>query len=636
MPTHPPLTTENIARKLNALPDLPGCYLMKDEAEKVIYVGKAISLKNRVRSYFHGAHDPKTAALVENIVDFDTVVVGSEADALILECNLIKEYRPYYNITLRDDKHYPYLCLTLSEQFPRLLVARRTKNDGNKYFGPYVSASQMRYAMKLIRDIFPLRTCSERSFRTGQRACLNAHIGRCLAPCEGRISVQEYARLAEGVQQFLQGKTYELIRQTEQHMQQASLDLRFEEAARLRDALRALNEVQHQQQLDQRDMEGYYDVIAAASREDLAVAQVFFVRQGKVVGREHFFLSDALTGVGEETKHQATLLRRFLQEYYGGSEFMPRRIYTDPLPEDALLLRQIFSRRFAHKVEIIRPQRGDKLRLIKLVQQNAQLTLDQHMNSRERREQRAAAGVEQLRLELGLQRAPARMECYDISHIQGAYMVGSMTVFLNGVPAPKHYRRFKIKTLEGSNDFAALQEVLERRVKRGQKEREERKQPPDFGNFPDLIVIDGGKGQLSAVCERLQELGETNLAVIALAKEQEEIFKPGCSLPLRLPYESPGLQILQSLRDEAHRFAVSYHRRLRGKGQTASALDAAPGIGEARQKSLLKCFGSLKAIRQAAQEELAAVPGMNKAAAAQLYAWLHEEQLKEQLIINNE
>ena len=617
---------ETIARKLKDLPDLPGCYIMKDVAGAVIYVGKALSLKNRVRSYFHGAHDPKTEALVENIADFETVVVTSEADALILECNLIKEYQPYYNILLRDDKHYPYLCLTLSESFPRLIVARRTKNDGNKYFGPYVSAGQMRYAIQIIRDIFPLRTCSGKDFRQGQRACLNVHIGRCLAPCEGRVSTEEYERLAVGVQQFLLGKTKELIHRTEQDMHRASQELRFEEAARLRDALLALNEVQHQQQLDQRDVNGNYDVIATASREDLAVVQVFFVRQGKVVGREHFFMSDALTAGVEDATNTATLLRRFLQEYYGGGEFMPRRLYTGSLPEDAELLQKIFSLRYGHKVEIISPRRGDKLRLVKLVRQNAQLTLDQRLNSRERQEQRAAAGLEQLRQELGLKRAPVRMECYDISHIQGSYMVGSMVVFLNGVASPKHYRRFRIKTLSQSNDFAALQEVIERRVKRGRAEREERKQLPDFGNFPDLLVIDGGKGQLSAVCQRLQELGEANFDIIALAKEEEEIFKPGCSGPVRLPYESPGLQLLQGLRDEAHRFAVTYHRKLRGKGQTASLLDAAPGIGPTRRKSLLKSFGSLQAIRRAALEELAAAPGMNKAVAARLYTWLREDR----------
>ncbi|MCL1975664.1 MAG: excinuclease ABC subunit UvrC [Firmicutes bacterium] len=622
MPSFTTFAKDNIARKLSVLPDLPGCYLMKDQAGSVIYIGKALSLKKRVSSYFHGAHDPKTAALLENIVDFETVVVDSEADALILECNLIKEYQPYYNILLRDDKHYPYLCLTLSEPFPRLIVARRTKNDGNKYFGPYASAGQMRYAMRIIRDIFPLRTCLGQTFKVGQRACLNAHIGRCLAPCENRINSTDYGRITEGVQQFLQGKTKELLRRTEQDMLQASHDLRFEEAARLRDALSALNKVQHQQQLDQRDVKGYYDVIAIACGETLSVIQVFFVRQGKVVGREHFFMSNVLAYDTNDTEHIATLLRRFLQEYYGGGDFMPRYIYSEFLPEDSELLQQIFHDRYGHKVEIIKPQRGDKMRLIGLVKQNAQLTLDQHLNSRERKEQRAAAGLEQLRQELQLRHAPSRMECYDISHIQGAYMVGSMAVFINGVPTPKNYRRFKIKTLDSSNDFAALQEVIERRIKRGLAERRERKQPLDYGNFPDLVVIDGGKGQLSAVCLRLQELGEMNFDIIALAKEEEEIFMPHHLTAIRLPYESPGLQLLQGLRDEAHRFAITYHRKLRGKGQTASLLDMAPGIGPKRRASLLKSFGSIKAIQKAAVEELAAAPTMNKACAATLYEWL--------------
>ena len=608
---------ELIRQKLAALPSDPGCYLMKDDSGKIIYVGKAINLKNRVRSYFQGSHDPKTERLVEKIADFETVIVSNEVEALILEANLIKEHKPHYNILMRDDKHYPYLRLTLDEEYPRLLVARQAKADGSKYFGPYPSIGSIHRAKELVEDIFPLRTCGGRTFKQGQRACLNAHIGRCHAPCEGRINHDDYLQIVDQVSLFLQGKMPALIRQREKDMAAASEQMLFEEAARHRDAIEILRNLATQQQIDSSSGQGDFDVIALATEEAHAIVQLFFIRGGNVISRAHHIL---------RINEQATkplIMRRFLQEYYGGGDRIPRNLYLETLPEDSPLLEEAFSLSTGHRVSFSVPQRGDKKRLLNLVRENARLALENYLNSREKQEERNALALEELRQVLALENTPARIECYDISHIQGSDMVGSMVVFTNGTANSKLYRHFRIKTLDGSNDFAALQEVLQRRWSRGLKERAENKNPLDFGVFPELIVIDGGKGQLSSVLASLDELPGKKPAIISLAKQFEEIYLPHRSQPLRLPLTSPALQLLQRLRDEAHRFAITYHRRLRGKRQTHSLLDDVPEIGEQRKNSLLKSFGSFKAIQAASLDELGAAPGMNKRAAHSLFAYLH-------------
>lgn len=614
-----------LAEKLNNLPDNPGCYLMKDAQGKIIYVGKAKNLKNRVRSYFKspGMHNGKTALLVENIADFDTVIVNSEAEALILEANLIKEYTPYYNILMRDDKYYPYLCLTMTEDYPRLEVARRAKNDGNKYFGPYPGVGGMRQVIQIIKDIFPLRSCKMNSWPVGHRACLNAHIGRCKAPCEKKISKEEYAAMVNDVESFLLGKTHDLLAGMEKKMHAASKEMRFEDAAKLRDAVTAIKQVQTKQALDLSGIGGNHDIAALKATSDCAVVQLFFVRSGKVIGREHFFLTNA------ENAAHSLLMKRFLQEYYGGGQMLPPTIYVNVFPDDAELLSELFSAQAGRKVQIAVPYRGDKKRILGLVEENAELILTNHINSHEKQQEINALAVDDLRQVLKLNRLPARIECYDISHIQGTNMVGSMVVFINGAPAKQYYRRFKIKTLSGSNDFAALQEVLERRWQRGVTERQEQKKPLDFGNFPDLIVIDGGKGQLSSVLERLREIGAKDVDIISLAKQQEEIFLPGQSDSIILSRDSAALQLLQRIRDEAHRFAISYHRQLRKKDQVSSILDQAPQIGASRRRNLLQSFGSLKKIREASIEELAVVPGMNRKVAATLFEYLHSEQEKQ-------
>ena len=619
-----------IAEKLKQLPDAPGCYLMKDETGTIIYVGKAVNLKRRVSSYFRGSHEAKTQLLVADIVDFETVVVDSEDEALILEANLVKRHMPRYNILLRDDKHYPYLRLTLNEDFPRLLIARRAGRDGSRYFGPYPNVGNMHRAVEAINEIFPLRTCSGQVSGKGKRACLNSHIGRCLAPCEGRISQAEYGAVVDQVAQFLQGRSRELIKNEEAAMLQAAEKLEFEQAARHRDRAQALAQLQEKRLLDLGTGDGDYDIIAACCapsetekspesggrQDEEAVVQVFFLRAGVVVSREHFFFHHCPPGSEEG------VVSRFIMEYYGGGDRAPSQICCNVLPPDREALEALLAGQSGHKVSLSQPQRGDKKRLLGLVEENARLVLSNHLTSRLRREEKAAAGLEELRLTLGLARTPARIECYDLSHVQGTHMVGSMTVFSNGVPDPKQYRRFRIKTLEGSNDFAALQEVLERRWRRGLEEREQGKND-GFALFPDLLVIDGGKGQLHSVCQRLEELGARPNAIVSLAKREEEVFLPGSSVPLLLPRESEALHILQQIRDEAHRFAITFHRQLRGKGQVQSQLDQAPGIGEKRRMALLKAFGSLSQLKEAAVEELAAAPGMNKAAAQKLYEYLH-------------
>jgi len=606
-----------LREKLEKLPDLPGCYLMKDVSGKVIYVGKAISLKNRVRSYFRTPlPNAKTEALVEKIYDFDTVIVGNEREALILEANLIRRYDPHYNILLRDDKHYPYLRLTMEEDFPRLIVARYTEDNGSRYFGPYTNAGSMSRVLQIIQQHFPLRSCSGKSWHAGHRACLNAHIGRCKAPCVGAISKEEYAKIVEQVKLFLQGRTTELIRHTEAEMKQAAEELRFEEAARLRDVLKTLKELQTKQVLDQRLAGDDCDLIAVAAEDDLAVVQVFNMRSGAVAGRGHYFLHNH--GGAEEKE----LLCRFLLDHYGGANRIPPRLYLPQLPDEADTLAELFSETAGHKVQLVVPQRGDKKRLLHLVEENAARHIENEMTSKLRQQSRNAAGLESLRLALNLPKTPRRIECFDISHIQGTDMVGSMVVFIDGAAAPKKYRRFKIKTLDGSNDFAALQEVLHRRWQRGLDEKAQGKEPPDFADFPDLLVIDGGKGQLSSVCYELSKFDVALPPIISLAEKQEEIFLPGESEPLLLPFEDPGLQLLQRLRDEAHRFAITFHRQLRGKRQVKSELDSIPGIGPKRRQALRAAYKSLAEMRKATLDELESVPGMTRPAAENVYLWL--------------
>ena len=616
----------DLEAQLKVLPDKPGVYLMKDDQGRIIYVGKATSLKQRVRSYFQSNkhHTPKERSLIEKISDLETIVVDSPVEALILECNLIKQYRPKYNVRLRDDKHYPYLKITLDEDFPRMLVVRSMKPDQAKYFGPYTSTAAMNQTIKIIKDIFPLRSCRDEKLDRKARACLNAHIGKCAAPCTGNISSAAYREMVRQVIMFLEGRRLEIIKDLEKKMAEAAQDLRFEEAARIRDQIQAVQQVVEKQKVEN-DSFADRDVVGLAVDHDLAVVAVFFVRGGKVTGREHFFLTNV------DHDGEPELLAAFLQQYYGNAEELPREIVVPCAIPDGELVEEWLTLKRGRKVKLHLPQRGDKKRLLDLVVKNAQILLDQHRSLRDKRKEEAGEALEELRRELNLLKTPHRIECYDISNIQGTNSVGSMVVFLGGEPCPAHYRRFKIKTVEGPNDFASLQEVVRRRISRGLEERREIREgglpakDAKFADFPDLMIIDGGKGQLSAVKEILDQFC-LSLPVFGLAKEFEHLFRPGDGTPIILKPNSPALYLIQRVRDEAHRFAITYHRKLRSKEQVKSVLDEIPGIGPARRKALIQTYGSVEKIARAEPEELAMVPGMNRGAAKLVYEFFHKSR----------
>jgi len=616
----------DLQAKLNLLPDLPGVYLMKDQAGTVIYVGKATSLRQRVRSYFQNSrhHSIKEKTLVERIVDLETIIVDSPMEALVLEGNLIKEHRPRYNVRLRDDKHYPYIKVTLDETFPRLLVVRAAKPGPARYFGPYTNSTAMHETMKALQEIFPLRLCKERETGTKKRACLNAHIGKCLAPCTGGISPEEYGEMVRQIILFLEGRQQEILRDLERKMQQAAGEMRFEAAARLRDRIRAVRQVVEKQKVEADHFQDR-DLIALAAAGDEAVVQVFFVRQGKVVGRDHFFLSNPAV---DETPQ---LLGAFVQQFYDRADYIPPEILLQSEAEEMELLTEWLNGKRGRKTLLQVPQRGDKKRLVEMVARNAAIVLDQHRSAQQKRSTEGAAALEELRRELELERTPHRIECYDISNTQGAHSVGSMVVFIGGEPKPSLYRRFRIKTVEGPNDFLSLQEVVSRRIARGRAERAAIREAtlavPEakFADFPDLMIIDGGKGQLSAVKEILDSL-EMPLPVAGLAKEFELLYRPDQPDPVVLKKNSPGYYLVQRIRDEAHRFAITYHRQLRQKAQAKSKLDEIPGIGPARRQALLKAYGSVARIAKADLAELALVAGMNHKSAQAVVDFFHGQE----------
>lgn len=601
--------------KLKNLPDNPGIYMMKDERSRVIYVGKARSLKSRVRSYFQSINnlDPKTQTLVGEIADLEYIATDSEVEALILENNLIKYYRPKYNIRLRDDKSYPYLKVTINEDYPRLLLIRNLKTDGSRYFGPYTDVGALRDTMRLLEAVFPLRSCKTSRLKNQGRPCLNAHIGRCLAPCSGEVTQEDYAEMVKQVVLFLEGRTEKLVAEIKRRMEEAADHLEYERAARLRDQLKAVEAVVEKQKMVSTRL-GDQDVIGLAVGFDEAVAQVFFMREGKLVGRESFWLNHT----GDNTP--AEILAAFLKQYYAAAEVVPPDILLpEPLTtEEGPLLEEWLRGKRRGRLKIQAPRRGEKRQLVELALKNAQLILQEKIRDEESLARRREETMTLLRRDLRLKAEPRRIEGYDISNLQGKEAVGSMVVFLDGEPARREYRRFSIKTVEGPDDYASLAEVIRRRFKRGLEGNEK------FSRFPDLLLIDGGKGQVGAAVEALKELG-LNLPCIGLAKEQEQIFPAGESQPIVLPLNSPSLQLLQRVRDEAHRFALEAHRRRRGKAALQSRLEDIPGIGPRRRRALLKHFGSLARIKQAGVEELAQAPGMNRTAAQVVYDYLAED-----------
>ena len=589
-----------ISEKLALLPEAPGVYLMKNAQGKVIYVGKAVVLKNRVRQYFQSAknHSPKVRVMVSKIADFETILTGSEVEALILECNLIKKYRPRYNISLKDDKTYPYVKVTLAEEYPRVLLTRRILKDGARYFGPYANVGAVHESLKLLRRLFPMRTCKHMDV---DRPCLEYHIKRCLAPCVGKADPHEYREMVRSVCLFLEGRTEEVERMLEARMLKAANDFRFELAARLRDQRKAVQRVAEKQKIVTGT--GDQDAIGIA-RSGLGVCvQIFFIRAGKMIGREHFLLSG-----GEDESNEA-LLTAFLKQYYHRAAFIPREVLLPyPLEEQPIIEEWLTSLR-GTRVSLFVPQRGMRRDILGMAEQNAEKYLEDETERIKTVTTQTEGAVKELGRALGLAKPPWRMECFDISHIQGAETVASMVVFEGGVPKKSDYRRFKIKSAEGKpDDFLSMREVTARRYGKAE---------PD--DMPDLIVIDGGIGQLGSALEVIRGAGHLEVPVIGLAKQFELIFVEGTSEPVELPRHSQALYLMQRIRDEAHRFAITYHRKLRSKRNLVSVLDHVNGIGPARRKALWAHFGTLAKIRAATLEELVAVEGMTRPAAQAVY-----------------
>ena len=591
--------TDIVREKLKLLPENPGVYIMKDAAGKIIYVGKAVVLKNRVRQYFQSQrnHTPKVRAMVAKVADFEFIMTASEVEALILECNLIKKHRPRYNISLKDDKSYPYVKVTLQDDYPRVFLTHRILKDGARYFGPYTNVTAVHESLKLLRRLFPLRNCKTLQ----DRPCLEYHIKRCLAPCVGKISREDYAVFIRAVLLFLEGRTEDVEKELTFRMKRAAEAYPFELAARLRDQLAAVKKIAEKQNIV--TGAGDQDAIGLARSALGACVQVFFIRSGKMVGREHFLLQ------GDEDESDAALLTAFLQQYYHQAAFLPHEVLLPRDVEETPLLEAWLSERKQARVHLVVPQRGTKHDLVLMAAGNAEKFLADEETRRAQTDAQTTGAVEELGHLLGLKKAPNRMECFDISHIQGAETVASMVVFEGGRPKKSDYRRFKIRSTEGKpDDFLSMREVTQRRY--GDLPEEE---------LPDLIVIDGGKGQLSSALEIIRGAGHADVPVVGLAKQFELVFREGESDPVVLPRHSQALYLIERIRDEAHRFAITYHRKLRGKRNLVSILDHIVGIGPARRKALWSAFGSLAKIKGASVEELAAVSGMNRPAAEAVY-----------------
>ena len=615
-------TPPTIQTILDTLPTQPGVYLMKDEHGKVIYVGKAINLRNRVRSYFHAPYgqDAKVWRLVERVRDIEFIITESELEALVLECNLIKKYKPHFNVRLKDDKRYPYIKVTWQEPFPKVYVTRRMDNDGARYFGPFTAVWAVHETLDTLRKIFPYLTCDREITGKDKRACLYYDIGLCSAPCIGMASRDEYRAMIDRLCKFLQGKTNEVTESLRARLDEAVSQMEFERAARYRDQLQAIARItEHQKVVSPLMID--QDVIAFARDDGEACVQVFFVRGGKLLGREYFVLE------GTEGENSEQVLASFVKQFYDEAAYVPPEILLPENIDEAKVIEEWLNRQRGQKVLLQVPRNGQSKELVQMAEENARATLTSLKAQWLADETKQMNAVAELQQVLGLSNPPLRMECYDISNIQGTNSVGAMVVFERGAAKKSDYRKFKIKTVEGADDYASLQEVLRRRFKHLIEPSE---QPAAVGSrkeeswrqMPDLVIIDGGKGQLNAALKVMQELGIEGVSVIGLAKQEEEIFLPQQSASLRLPKTSEALKLLQRIRDEAHRFGITYHRTLRVKKGLASQLDSIQGIGPRRRRALLARFGSLDKIREASVEELMTVAGMTRAAA---------QRLKEQL-----
>jgi excinuclease ABC subunit C len=607
---------EQMHARVEALPRRPGVYLMRDAAGKVIYVGKATDLRSRVRSYFHASasHSPKVEALVGEIADLDFIVTDSELEALILEANLIKEHRPRYNVRFKDDKRYPYIKVTWSHPYPKVFLTRRMERDGSRYFGPFTSAAAVHRTLDLLRRSFPYLTCSREITGLDQRACLYYDINLCPGPCIGAVTQEEYRASIRSLIRVLEGHSEQVIQEIETRLSAASDELRYEDAAALRDQLRSVRLIIERQKvvteagIDQ-------DVIAFAREDDDACVQVFFIRGGKLLGREYFVLQ------GAEHEEEREVLTAFLKQFYDEAAYVPPEVLLPEQIAEATIIEEWLKSKRGAKVALRVPRRGRKRELVRLAAANAAETLAALRVQWEADAHRSEEALAELQEALGLAAPPVRIECYDISTTQGTEIVGSMVVFVHGVPRKSHYRRFVVRTVQGQDDYASMREVLERRFRRWRNATSRgllgSRDIKGWAKLPDLLVVDGGRGQLGVALEVLEEFGlRGKVPTIGLAKEREEVYVEGRSRPIVLPRRSQGRYLLQRARDEAHRFAITHHRGRRRKVGVASQLDSIPGVGPARRRALLKAFRSLDGIREAPVEKIAAVPGISRSLAA--------------------
>ncbi len=619
----------DIQEELKKLPQKPGVYIMHDAKDAIIYIGKAVSLRNRVRQYFRPSHNEglKKEQMVRQIDRFEYIITDSELEALILECNLIKEHRPKYNTMLRDDKSYPYIRVTLGEDFPRVLFSHQMKKDKSRYFGPYTSGSAVKETIELLRKLYALRTC-RRSLPKDigkERPCLNYHIHQCMAPCQGFISKEDYRQRIDQAIGFLNGNYQPILKELEQKMQEASEAMNFEKAIEYRDLVRAVQQIAQKQKITHADMEDK-DIIAMASDGEDAVVQVFFVRDGKLIGRDHFHVT-----VGSEDG-RAQVLATFLKQFYAGTPFIPREVMIQEEIEEADVIAEWLSQKRGQKAYLRVPKKGAKEKLVELARQNAAMVLSQDKEKIKREEGRTIGALKEISKLLGLTDI-RRVEAYDISNTSGFESVGSMVVYEKGKPQRSDYRKFKLRTVTGPDDYASMYEVLTRRFSHGIKERQElreRDMENDYGSFtkfPDLIMMDGGKGQVNVALKALEELG-LDIPVCGMVKDDNHrtrgLYYHNREIPI--DRHSEGFQLITRVQDEAHRFAIEYHRSLRSKEQVHSVLDDIPGIGAARRKALMRNFQSLEEIRQADVEALAGIPTMNERAAKAVYEYFHGKE----------
>ena len=600
----------DIQEHLKQLPSEPGVYLMKDKFNNIIYVGKAKVLKNRVRQYFQSSknHSSKVKSMVKNIDRFEYIITDSELEALILECNLIKKYKPKYNVLLRDDKTYPYIKVTTNEDFPRVLKVRKVLKDKAKYFGPYTNTTAVNDTLDIIKSIYPIRTCNidiEKAIKTNMRPCLNLHIKRCVGPCTGSITKEEYNKMIEEILLFLSGKEEKLINILKEKMSKCAMDFNFEEAAVYRDKIKSLEDMMEKQKIDSSTSDLNQDIIAMARAHDEACVQVFFVRNGKIVGREHFILE----GVMDSTRE--SILGSFVKQFYMEQEYIPKEIIIEDEIEDSFILEEWLSTKKGQKVIIRVPQKGEKKSLIEMVRKNAIEYLEKFSDINKRKYEKSIGALEELKQILNLESIPKRIESFDISNIQGVDSIGSMVVFTNGKKDKKEYRRYKIKTVIGPNDYDSMAEIVERRLK--------------YGDFPDLMLLDGGKGQVSSVKKVLDKYN-VEIPLWGMYKDDKHRTKGLISQEkeIELDRTSNLYRFVASIQEEVHNYAISYHRSLRNKSLTKSELDDIQGIGEKRKKALLNHFKDIEAIKNATFEELLEVESMNKSSSESVYEYFRK------------